>query len=515
MNAYYLKKAKDNMPDCAGGTRYSDDIVELIADERAHLGVGVKPLGKNRESFVTGDRFVLDFGEHCVGILSFQLTHVQSYLDAPVCLRLKFGEIPYEIDTDFKNHRGELISSWLSEEIIYVDFPGKVTLPRRYAFRYLEVEILKTRQPVKLTDFAVHKSTSADERKMQPLPAGTDPLLVSIDSVAAKTLAECMQEVYEDGPKRDHRLWIGDLRLQALTDSCLFQNHKLVKHCLYLFAACQKDGQYLPGCLYDKPELFYDEGMGITDYALLYAVTLCDYYTYSKDMETTLDLYPVAKKQVELAASLHDEKGIITFLDGWSSFIDWAEGLKTTTAVEGVYLYTLEKMAELAEAIGKKEDAGEYRAALQKTRECAYKNLFDPQKNTFCNVYDNNQYSVQAQVWMILGGVVEGEEAWTILTQCLSNDDYIQPVTPYMHHYVVEAMIRIGRMEEALDYIKNYWGGMVQAGADTFWEVYVPGNPTLTPYGNLLLHSWCHAWSCSPAYFIRTYFVTVQNSPMH
>lgn len=27
---------------------------------------------------------------------------------------------------------------------------------------------------------------------------------------------DCMQSVFEDGPKRDRRLWLGDLRLQAL-----------------------------------------------------------------------------------------------------------------------------------------------------------------------------------------------------------------------------------------------------------------------------------------------------------
>ena len=75
-----------------------------------------------------------------------------------------------------------------------------------------------------------------------------------------------------------------------------------------------------------------------------------------------------------------------------------------------------------------------------------------------------------------------------------------------MHHYVVEAMIKIGMMDEALAYIKKYWGGMVKAGADTFWEVYVPGQPKLSPYGDVIINSWCHAWSCSPSYFIRTYF---------
>ena len=506
MKSYFLRKANENFPKLVEGTKTSDCTVEMYPDEGSYLGVGVRELGTIKTDFVTGDKFVLDFGDHYVGYLSFHLTRVKEYLDAPVRLRLKFGEVPYEIASDFKDYQGGLSSSWLCEEIINVDFPGTCSLPRRYAFRYLEVEVVKTPRPVRLTDFTVRYVTSADKTNLEPLPEGVDPLLVEIDRVGARTLAECMQEVYEDGPKRDRRLWSGDLRLQALTDYCLYKNDALARRCLYLFAACQEEGTYLPGCLFYKPEFHYDEGCAITDYALIYAVSLCDYYKYTKDIETVRDLYPIAAKQVERATSLHDGNGIITLPEGWSSFIDWAQDLKTVTAVEGVYLYSLEKMAELAEAMGETADAQKYREALCRTRRNAYKKLYDDQKKCFCNVYDESQLSVQAQVWMILGGVVEGTEAEALLEHCLGNQDFIQPITPYMHHYLVEAMVRIGMMDQALAFIKKYWGGMVNAGADTFWEVYVPGNPTLSPYGDALINSWCHAWSCSPSYFIRTYF---------
>jgi len=45
---------------------------------------------------------------------------------------------------------------------------------------------------------------------------------------------------------------------------------------------------------------------------------------------------------------------------------------------------------------------------------------------------------------------------------------------------------------------------MVRAGADTFWEVYLPDDPTYSPYGDLRLNSACHAWSCTPTAFIRS-----------
>lgn len=506
MRDYYLKKADENLPVQTDTVKTSETVVEIYEDETKHMGIGFKTVGKIKDELEAGDKFILDFGDHCVGKISFRLAKVKTYLDAPVKLKLKFAEVPYDMSRDFNTFYGTLCQSWLQEETINVDYEGLVEMPRRYAFRFVEVKVLATPRKIRLSDFKVNVTTCADESNMEPLPEGTDPMLVRIDKVAARTLADCMQEVYEDGPKRDRRLWTGDLRVQALTDSVLYKNKELAKRCMYLFAACQKDGQYLPGCLYYKPELFYDEGMGISDYALLYAVTLCDYYENYGDKETALDLYPIAAKQIDLAMSIHDENGIITFLDGWVAFIDWAEGIKKRTAVQGVYLYALEKMGKLARDIGKTEDADRYKAHLELTRKNAYEKLFNKEKNAFINDYDENQYSVQAQVWMILGGVIGGEEAKEILQKSLKEADVI-PTTPYMHHYVMEAMIKLGMKDKALDYMKSYWGKMVELGADTFWETFVPAQPELTYMKDPLLNSWCHAWSCSPSYFIRKYFI--------
>ena len=78
-----------------------------------------------------------------------------------------------------------------------------------------------------------------------------------------------------------------------------------------------------------------------------------------------------------------------------------------------------------------------------------------------------------------------------------------KPVTPYMNHYLVEAMIELGRKREALEYIKSFRGLMIKEGADTFYKIFVPGDPSLSPYGDPLINSRCHAWSCTPSYFIR------------
>ena len=77
--------------------------------------------------------------------------------------------------------------------------------------------------------------------------------------------------------------------------------------------------------------------------------------------------------------------------------------------------------------------------------------------------------------------------------------------TPYMHHYYVMAHIAAGLMEEALSHIKYYWGSMVEAGADTFWESWNPKQPDASPYGGSVINSYCHAWSCTPVYILSEY----------
>lgn len=508
MVQHYIEMAEKNTPPMFYETVASSRAVTIQEAPDTHLGFVALPAGDIPRVVETGDSFVIDFGRHCVGRLSFTVADNGRYLDAPVRLRLRFGETPYELGRDHASFHGSLCTSWLAEEIINVDQIGVTELPRRYAFRYLEITVVATWRPTRLFDFSVRCETGADVSRLIPLPMGTDPELVAIDRVAANTLRDCMQSAYEDGPKRDRRLWSGDLRLQALTDQVLFQNDMLARRCLYLFAACVRTEKYLPGCLYQYPEVTFDNGMEIPDYSMLYCTSIADYYAHTSDLETVRDLFPVIENEMRIAIDTRDENGIATLPeDGWPGFIDWAAGLEHITAVHGVFLYGLSRVIPLARALGKDALADQWQGVLDRSTAAAEKHLYNPQKGAFINTYDKNQYSVQSQVWAVLGGMIGGEAGKKCLLDSLAAPDSIKPVTPYMHHYLVEAMLSLGLRDEALAHIKDYWGAMVREGADTFWEVFVKGNPEISPYNDPLMHSFCHAWSCSPSYFIRKYFV--------
>jgi len=480
---FYLKKAEENLPEIYEEIINSDSP-EVILDN--------------------GDIKVIDLGNHYVGYFSFRLLCADMFIDAPVRLKIRFLETKEELEYDFSEYKGGLCKSWLQEEIINIDYPGEYKLPRRFAARYIEIKVVAASRKIKLSDFKFTAVTSADKSKLAPVKIKDEELL-KIDTVAVNTLKNCMQRFFEDGPKRDRRLWIGDLRLEAMANYPTFNNLSLVRRCLYLFAAADtNDKGFIPGYVYDYPE-FVSGYWHLTDYALLFTVTACDYFAATDDKETFSDLLPVIKGQLEAMHNTLDADGIVTVPEGCEAFIDWCKGLEKITSMHGVYLYALRSFCNALEKPGDSEKSiyeERYRNALKSAEEI----LYNKEKNTFENIKDNYQLSVHSAVWMILGGVVEGKKGEELLLNALNSEASVKPFTPYMQHYVAEAMVKLNLLEEAKKYIKSYWGGMVKRGTDTFYEAYVPEDPDFSPYGDKMMNSMCHAWSCTPSYFIRKYF---------
>ena len=483
MKKYYLEMAEKNLP-------------PLIA-------TNIKP-SPQRAVLNKGDTLVIDLGNHYVGYFSFVLEKVEEYIDAPVRLVVRFCEAERELCDDYEDYHGWLSASWLQEEVINVDFPGRYKMPRRYAARFIKITVKYTPKPISLSSFTFKAVTSADASSLIPAEIN-DAELAKIDTVSVNTLKNCMQRIFEDGPKRDRRLWIGDLRLEALANYYTFKNYDLVKRCLYLFAATDRNScGFMPGFLYEYPR-FESGSWYLEDYSLLYVCALCDYYAHSKDKETFLDLFSVAKEIMDAAHSTLDEDGLMTTPADGDAFIDWCPGLKKKTALHGVYLYTLNLWCDTLAKLDLLDELLIYSERNRVAWMNAYLKLYNPTRRAFINPRDNSQYSVHATAWMILGGVLDEDEGREVLLAALNDEESVKPVTPYMHHYVVEALCTLGLYDEAIAYMRRIWGVMIALGADTFYEAYVPADPDFSPYDDRKVNSMCHAWSCTPTYFIRKY----------
>lgn len=481
---FWIKKAEENKPEIKHEKIYP---VENFDKRELH----------------TGDSIVMDFGNHYVGHFSFHGITAGSPQDAPVFLKLKFCESKRELSEDSTNYHGWISRGWIQEEWLHIDvLPAEIRMPRRYAFRYVKIDIVDVSSKFSLIidDAYVDAVTSADDSVVEKFDG--NEIEKAIDKVSIRTLRNCMQDVFEDGPKRDRRLWIGDLRLQALTNAATYKDYDLVKRCLYLFAGCTDDNGRVTACIFTKPEIIGDDTY-MFDYSLFFIACLEDYVRFSKDYETGKDLLKVAIRQWELSSNEFDSNEVINDRNelGWC-FIDWNLTLNKQAAAQFVYIFSLKKLVALMEILGETEFISEINEDIERKSKAAIDYFYDSDKKIFTSG-EEKQISYATQSWAVIAEVLSEEENREVLQAVNNDENALKMVTPYMNHVYVEALMKAGMKKEAYNHMIYYWGGMIEDGADTFYELFNPEDPDESPYGSSIVNSYCHAWSCTPAYFMR------------
>ncbi|WP_165045302.1 glycoside hydrolase [Dysgonomonas sp. ZJ709] len=507
----WLLKAEQNKPKLQSAIKKPKQLVNIVKDQSAYQGwksIPTVPIDSlYKVSFKKHKEVIVDFGEHMTGYFSFTLSPLNQIPDAPVRFKFIFGEVPGEIATSFDPYPGGLSRAWLQDEVITVmEIPSTVTVSRRLAFRYVKIELLATPSyDFAISDMQCRAVTSAINFP-EALPNSTSQTIRDIDKVSQNTLKECMQIVYEDGPKRDQRLWIGDLYLQSMANNYSFQQYDITKSCLYLLAALSGENGMLNATVFDKPT-YHASNQYLLEYAFLFNVTLKDYLLATGDKSTAEDLWIVAKKQLDIANKYLQNDGLMDFRRAeqeWWIFFDWKEGLYKEVALQGITIFTLENTYELAKMLNKENEVKYIPAMVKKMKQAARKNFYDKKTGLFF-AERNKQISYASQIWMILSGVVTKDEAQRALKALDATENVVYPGTPYLYHYYIQSLIDCGMETEAKNALIDFWGGMIDKGADTFWEAYDPKDDYISPYNFFPINSYCHAWSCTPVYFIRKY----------
>lgn len=509
----WLKKAEDYKPTLKETIKTPVGIVRIEKDASAFQGWKAANAGGMEQLYNSSfnkrtSGIVVDFGEHLTGYCTITLKTRRGDMDAPLRLKLTFGEVPSEIATPFDPYTGGLSRAWLQDETITVTvLPATIIIPRRVAFRYLKIDWMGSSPGFDfgVTDISFKASTSA---KIIPsaLAESASPVIKAIDRVGLNTLKECMQTVYEDGPKRDRRLWIGDTYLESLANLYSFHNDSLTKRCLYMLAGLANEDGILNANAFEEPAP-HPQKSRLLDYCYLYNVALKEYVAATGDKQTGLDLWPVAKKQLDIARQYVLPNGLMDYEKAnyeWWVFFDWKDGLDKQAPLQGITIFTLNQTYELAKILGKENEVADVPALAKKLKDAAHKNLYDKKSGLFVSGKDR-QVSYGGQAWMILSGVATKAEAQRALKALPNVQNAVHPGAPYMYHYYVAALIASGLNAEAKQAVIDYWGGMIKKGADTFWEVYDPADEFKSPYGFFPVNSYCHAWSCTPVYFIRKY----------
>ena len=221
-----LSMAEVNHPQIKKQTVFPIAIVDLVKDDTKLNGYGVQESDKKIENIHEyglrrDEKLILDFGDHRVGTFKIDIDQTGSPMDAPLYLRLKFAEMPAELAAESSEYDGWLSRSWIQEEIVHIDeLPATLELPRRYSFRYVELKVIDTSPKWQAVFYnpIVTSETSADLLKVKK-PELEDEKLSRIYDVGLKTLADCMQDVFEDGPKRPTPL-VGGFAYSGFGELC-------------------------------------------------------------------------------------------------------------------------------------------------------------------------------------------------------------------------------------------------------------------------------------------------------
>jgi len=510
VRARWLQTAEASRPQLHYETVRPTAIVRAVQDTAAYQGWRYEKTGEAASiytaNFNAQREVTLDFGRHLVGYFTFHVREMDRCQDAPIRLRFTFGEVPAELNVPLDPWKAGLNRAWMQDEVVTVtrvDQP--ITIPRRVAFRYLKIELMgHSSWDFALDDMWFQAQSSAGEVQTA-LQSGCPDIVRRINEVGVNTLHECMQTVYEDGPKRDRRLWVGDMYLESLANRYSFRNNLMTKRCLYLFAAlAAENGVVISNCFEEPKPHAQDISICLT-YSLLWNSSLLEYLCDTDDRETANDLWPVALRQVEAALQYVNDEGLFERdrCPLWL-FFDWRDGLDVATPMQGATIFALQQTLELARMLGREKEVADYPRLIKRMTAAARKYCYDAKRGVALSGPDR-QLSVLGQTWLIKAGVLSKKEGARALRTALSTEGCVMPGTPYGTHYLIDAMLLCDMQQEARDYLIEYWGGMVRKGADTYWEAYDPKDDFICPYGYHPVNSSCHAWGCTPVYFIHKY----------
>lgn len=324
-----------------------------------------------------------------------------------------------------------------------------------------------------------------------------DEKLNKIWEVAEHTFRLCSGIFFLDGVKRDKWIWSGDAY------QSFFVNQ-------YLLADPDIDQRTLLALRGNDPMTRHINT--IMDYSLFWILGVLYHYEAYGDLEFVRQVYPKMCSLMEFCEGQLDENGFLVGRENDWIYIDWADMDKTGAlcAEQMLFAACWQTMAKVSAALG--EENPEYIAKYEKLVAQIRKFYWDQEKGAFIDSFESGKRNVtrHANIFAILFHIATADEQEKILENVIRNDEIPAITTPYFNFFELDMLCQTGNLEFVLNKIRNYWGGMLDRGAVTFWEEFDPEAPVeeqYDMYGDRFGKSLCHAWAASPIYFLAKYFM--------
>ncbi|MGN0998447.1 MAG: alpha-L-rhamnosidase C-terminal domain-containing protein [Faecousia sp.] len=393
---------------------------------------------------------------------------------------------------------------------------GDGVLPESYepywfmTFRYLRIEITTADEPLTIRDLG-YRSTGYPLTVRTSVTA-SDKSFAAIWDICERTLRRCMHETYFDCPYYEQLQYCMDARSEILFTYQTAADDRLARQCMEALRNTQRaDGMIQASAPATIPNI-------IPGFAIYYILMVHDHMMYFGDkmlvkhhmncIDGILNFFDEHRMKNGMVESV----GGVLYASPYWSFIDWSSHWSATAGVPSacrkgshaltmeslLYLYGLQKAAELAEFLGRKEQAMEYRLRAKDLSTAILANCTGLRAGVRL-IQDGpgvDDYSVHCQIFAILTGIVTPEEGRALLAAVYGKPEYPQASVAFSF-YLFRALEMIGCYEQA-DRLWDLWRKMIKKHLTTTVE-----NDTDE-------RSDCHGWSACMLYELPAVYLGVR-----
>ena len=430
-------------------------------------------------------RFLLDFGEEVIGFHEIEV-------DAPAGTVLDIHNFEF-IQPDGRFNLAEGMNNSF-RHVCREGWQRYRTLMRR-GFRYTWLSIRNASGPVRIRSVRVLTSTYPQVRHGSF--ACSHPLLNQIWEVGARSVECCSEDTYTDCPSYEQTFWVGDARNEAMVDLIINGDPRLSAHSLRLA------GQSLDRSPIVESQVPSGWQNVLPAWSFLWMRWTQEHFEFTGDLAFAGEMLGLIERNVA-GVEQHVNADRLFQMRAWNMF-DWAamdtppDGI--VTHLNCLAVLALRQVATMADAADRTDLSTRWTALADRIASSTNRILWDDQRQAYvdCIRADGTHspvFSQQTQTAAYIAGVATGDRAvrcGQIMHE--APEGFVTAGSPFFMFFLLEGLVREGKIDQLIQQIINYWGPQVEAGATTFWEMYTRDQARMT-------RSHCHGWSAGPTYFL-------------
>lgn len=319
-----------------------------------------------------------------------------------------------------------------------------------------------------------------------------DEFLNTLWQKADRTLYVNMRDTYMDCPNRERAAWWGDVSMEmlqamyALDTKAYNLYEKQVKT-----TVGWRMGQFLLTVVPITEDCIY-----LPTQMLAATNSMYEYYEYTGKTEFLEYVYPYVKEFLNLW-KVNESTGLLDMEKvDYPPVWEWGDSVEKCDykAIENAWVYlNLKKIYQIADILGYEEDKIEIRNRLENLK-INYNKLWTEKGY---KTQKSKMIDERANALAVISGLAEEDKYETITNILTTSYDS----TTYMEKYVLEALCKMGKIEEAQERIQYRYEEMAngEKTCSTLWENWDYETGTKN-----------HAWAGGPLIIMSKYFAGIE-----